>query len=92
MNHKDKSVFYIGRKPECDIVLNETQFSREQFIIYFENGNWFIKDGGKENPSTNGTWLYVEKKYQINDSFTFKIGPAKMKVNVVQPNANINKQ
>lgn len=66
-------------------MINESEVSREQAIIYFENGNWYIKDGGKENPSANGTWLYVDKKYQINDSFIFKIGPSKMKVNVTHP-------
>ena len=54
-------------------------------MIYFENDNWYIKDGG-ERPSGSGTWLFINKKYQIQDSFTFKIGPSKMKIDVESNN------
>lgn len=48
----------IGRKKECDIVLDDTGISREHCMIYFdsESKNWFIKDGNKDNLSGGGTW------------------------------------
>ena len=48
----------IGRKNECDIVLNDIGISREHCIIYFDNDNdnWFIKDGNEEHLSRGGTW------------------------------------
>jgi pSer/pThr/pTyr-binding forkhead associated (FHA) protein len=84
-SNEEKKVFYIGRKTDADIVITEGQVSREQTMIYFENDNWFIKDGG-ERPSGSGTWLFINKKYQIQDSFTFKIGPSKMKIDVESNN------
>ena len=90
-NKKKKKKFYIGRKADADIVITEGQVSREQTMIYFENDNWYIKDGG-ERPSGSGTWLFINKKYQIQDSFIFKIGPSKMKIDVNNNNNNINNE
>ena len=88
--HEDKKTFFIGRKTDADIVINEGQVSREQAMIYYENDNWYIKDGG-ERPSGSGTWLFINKKYQIKDNFIFKIGPSKMKIDV-NNNNNINNE
>jgi hypothetical protein len=38
-------------------------------MIYYENDNWYIKDGSIEKPSSSGTWLYVDKKFQINNCY-----------------------
>lgn len=80
LNNEHKTIYSIGRKQECDIVLNESEVSREQAIVYYQKGNWYIKDGGKETMSKSGTWLYVETNYLIEHSFVFKIGPSKMKI------------
>ena len=88
-SNEDKKIFYIGRKTDADIVITEGQVSREQTMIYFENDNWYIKDGG-ERPSGSGTWLFINKKYQIQDSFIFKIGPSKMKIDVDKNNNDDN--
>ena len=90
-NCDKKKEFYIGRKQDSDIELGENQISREQAMIYYENDNWYIKDGG-ERPSGSGTWLFINKKYQIQDSFIFKIGPSKMKIDVNNINNNINSE
>ena len=55
-------------------------------MIYYENNNWYIKDGSIEKPSSSGTWLYVDKKFQINNSFVFKLGTSKMKLNLIDGN------
>ncbi len=54
---KDKSRQLLGRKSDCDIVVNDPGFSREQstFIYDSQKQTWFIKDGG-ENLSRTGTW------------------------------------
>lgn len=87
-NNEQKTTYYIGRKSECDIQINESEVSREQAMIYYEKGNWYIKDGGKENQSASGTWLYIDKNYHIEHSFTFKLGPSKMKVDYDEPQAH----
>ena len=66
-----------------DIFINDNQLSREQAIIYYEGLNWYIKDGGKESNSTNGTWLYIDKNFQILHNLTFKVGPSKLKINMI---------
>ncbi len=56
---KDKNAIHlIGRRSDCDIVINDTGFSREQSMIYFDEKSecWYIKDGGKEKLSGSGTW------------------------------------
>jgi len=52
---KEKTKYLLGRKSDCDIVINDPGFSREQTSIKFENGSWYVKDGG-ENSSRTGSW------------------------------------
>ena len=83
----------IGRKNECDIVLNDTGISREHCIIYFdsETKNWYIKDGNKENLSAGGTWynnyllnrLFVENYFPINHNMKIKLGPSLLNLELV---------
>ena len=81
-------MYCIGRKADSEILINDNRFSREQAMIYFENNNWYIKDGSIEKPSSSGTWLYVDKKFQINNSFVFKLGTSKMKLDLIENNNN----
>jgi hypothetical protein len=48
----------MGRKADCDLVINDPRFSREQSMFYFDTNknNWFVKDGANEKPSGSGTW------------------------------------
>lgn len=73
-----KKTIFVGRKQGSDIEINDDQFSREQFMLFFEENNWFIKDGGNGKGSANGTWLFVKNKYEINDSIVFKVGKSLM--------------
>ena len=83
-------MYCIGRKADSEILINDNRFSREQAMIYYENNNWYIKDGSIEKPSSSGTWLYVDKKFQINNSFVFKLGTSKMKLDLIENNSNNN--
>ena len=48
----------MGRKTDCDLVINDPRFSREQSMFYFDanKNTWFIKDGSNEKRSGSGTW------------------------------------
>ena len=82
-NCEKKKEFYIGRKQDADININESQVSREQTMIYFENDNWYIKDGGKEKPSGSGTWLFLDKKYEIKSDMIFMVGTSSIKLEYI---------
>lgn len=47
----------VGRRMDCDVIVKEEGFSREQTTIFYDdlNQKWFVKDGG-EKPSSPGTW------------------------------------
>lgn len=52
----DKKVT-VGRSLEADICIDDILISRQQCILTFSGGHWFIEDAG----STNGTWLVGQK-------------------------------
>jgi len=87
-NCEKKTEFYIGRKQDADIEINESQFSREQTMIYYENDNWYIKDGGKEKPSGSGTWLFLDKKYEIKSDMIFMVGTSSIKLDYISQDKN----
>ena len=82
---KKKKEFYIGRKQGSDIELPESEISREQAMIYYEKDNWYIKDGGKEKPSGSGTWLFLEKRYEITNNIIFMVGSSTIKLEYNPP-------
>ena len=75
----------IGRKQGSDIELPESEISREQAMIYYEKDNWYIKDGGKEKPSGSGTWLFLEKRYEITNNIIFMVGSSTIKLEYNPP-------
>ena len=89
-NCEKKTEFYIGRKQDADIEITESQVSREQAIIYYENGHWYIKDGGKERPSGSGTWLFLDKKYEIKSDIFFMVGSSSIKLDYILPENHDN--
>lgn len=90
-NSEKKTEFYIGRKQDSDIEITDSQVSREQAMIYYENGNWYIKDGGKEKPSGSGTWLFLDKNYEIKSDMIFMVGSSTIKLDYILPE-NIEKE
>ena len=84
-NCEKKTEFHIGRKQDADIEITDTQVSREQAMIYYENNNWYIKDGGKEKPSVSGTWLFLDKKYEIKSDMIFMVGSSTIKLDYKVP-------
>jgi hypothetical protein len=53
----EKDEFLIGRTPECDIIINSENISREHCKLYMNNGNWTVCD----NDSKNGIFVNGEK-------------------------------
>jgi hypothetical protein len=68
---------HIGRTPECDIKINDKLLSKVQSTVVLEfdqagNFGWFLHDGYKSKPSTNGTWMYINDDTKIFDGMVFK--------------------
>ena len=57
-------------------------------MIYYENDNWYIKDGGKEKPSGSGTWLFLDKKYEIKSDMIFMVGTSSIKLDYISQDKN----
>ena len=91
-NCEKKKEFYIGRKQESDIILPESEVSREQAMIYYENEKWYIKDGGKEKASGSGTWLFLEKRYEITNDIIFMVGSSTIKLEFIKPQTGEEKK
>ncbi len=61
-------------------------------MIYYENGNQYIKDGGKEKPSGSGTWLFLDKKYEIKSNMIFMVGTSSIKLEYILPGNKENNE
>ena len=84
----------IGRlnTSEIDIEINDESTSRVQTSIFYENNNWYIIDGNKqENKSSlNGTWLYANEYHTIFDGMIFRAGTTFFECNIKNNKNNIN--
>ena len=76
-----KRILRIGRQRANDIDFNfeDDDVSRKQCIIYYEDNNWYIQDGDGIKPSSNGTWFYPEKYYDILDGMIIRMGTTSFK-------------
>lgn len=82
-NPRDSPVT-IGRN-NCTINLNYSFLSKRHCVLSYNehNKSWEIYDGYKGRPSTNGTWLTVNSKYEINHDIDLKIGNNIVRINMV---------
>ena len=73
---RKKQKIRIGRikNEETDFAFEDDDVSRKQCMIIFEDNNWFIVDGDGEKPSSNGTWFYPEKYFNISDGLIIRMG------------------
>ena len=73
---RKNSVIRIGRlkSDEIEFEFEDEDVSRKQCMIIFEDNNWYIVDGNGKNPSSNGTWFYPEKYFNIYDGLVIRIG------------------
>ena len=55
-------------------------------MIIFEENNWYIVDGNGIQNSSNGTWFYPEKYFNINEGLIFRIGTTLFECNYLIDN------
>jgi hypothetical protein len=71
----ERSRVTIGRKPGSDIVLADPLIPRDQAFIYFEDGNFLVRNLSKHNPILfNNRWTIAYDQIvaiQPGDSLTF---------------------
>ena len=70
------NIIRIGRlqNNETDVVFADEDVSRKQCILFYEENNWYINDGDGENKSSNGTWFYPERFFNINENLIIRMG------------------
>ena len=73
---KDKKIIRIGRlkNEETDFTFPDEDVSRKQCILTYDDNNWYINDGDGENPSSNGTWFFPEKYFNITEGMILRMG------------------
>jgi len=64
----------IGRMVDCCIKFEENSLSRYQCMASFADNIWSLEDGDGRKGSTNGTWLYVDDYFEVQDGMMFKAG------------------
>ena len=70
----------IGRNEECTYCFkNDKSYSRVQTTIRYEDEHWVIRDGSKEKPSTNGTWVFGLHSFVIKDEMVVEVLNAKLR-------------
>lgn len=68
---------FIGRSEICNIKLDENILSKIHCSFKYDKAKkmWLISDGNGERPSTNGTWMFCNSKYELIENETqAKIG------------------
>lgn len=81
--HPNDENILIGRMADCRIRFEDSNLSRYQSSIFYQEGKgWILKDGVAEKKSTNGTWLYVEEEFEIYDKLVFKAGKTLFEANL----------
>ena len=83
---RKKQIIRIGRikNDEIDFNFNDEDVSRKQCMIIFEENNWYIVDGNGINPSSNGTWFYPEKYFDITDGLIVRMGTTLFECKYIQ--------
>jgi len=85
-DYNDTNIITVGRDKTCTISLKDKGFSKIHSSIMWNNENkfWELKDGIANKPSTNGTWIYAESSFEINDDTIIEVGSSKLRINVFE--------
>lgn len=75
----------IGRNRDNDIVLENYAFSRIHTTFWYssKDDSWNIQDGIDNKSSTNGTWMYLDWNWPIDQKLFFRIGKHNLNLNVI---------
>jgi len=52
--------------------------------IQYEEGSWMIYDGNGKRASTNGTWLFIDKSYDLRKNTEFKAEEILFKASIIK--------
>ena len=83
---RKNQIIRIGRikNEETDFVFEDEDVSRKQCMIIFEENNWYIVDGNGKNPSSNGTWFFPEKYFNILEGLMVRMGTTLFECKYIQ--------
>ena len=72
----------IGRNKDNQVSLEGYAFSRIHTSFYYEEevNEWYIRDGYDNKNSTNGTWIYLDWEWKVEDQVSFRIGANFLKI------------
>jgi pSer/pThr/pTyr-binding forkhead associated (FHA) protein len=74
---------------DCEVKFDDNSLSRYHCMFVYEN-HWILQDGDSEKLSTNGTWLFAERPFDIFDGMTFKVGESLLKAYLTNELGNMN--
>jgi hypothetical protein len=63
----------IGRNRCNEVCFDGFTFSRIHTCFVYREYNWYVGDGIEDKKSTNGTWVYLDWKFRIENSVCVKI-------------------
>ena len=83
---RDNKIIRIGRlqNKETDVIFSDEDVSRKQSILTYEDNNWYINDGDGKNKSSNGTWFYPEKFFNIKEGLIIRMGTTSFLCNYIE--------
>ena len=82
----DVNLITVGRDKSSSICLKDKGFSKihSSFLWNCDKKYWELRDGIKDKPSTNGTWIYAESSFEICDDTIIEVGSSKLKINLFE--------
>jgi predicted component of type VI protein secretion system len=63
--------------------LEYSSLSKRHCVLEYIENNWIIKDGYNGKNSTNGTWLWLNSKYELNEDTLVRVGSNVFKISIV---------
>ena len=85
---KDKEIKF-GRSKIANVIINHKEVSRIQFTLNYENDKWvlyngYIDENKKHLLSTNGIFVQVKKRVEIEEGIVFKTGKTIMHMKLIE--------
>jgi hypothetical protein len=85
---KDKEIKF-GRSKIANVIINHKEVSRIQFTLSYENDKWvlyngYIDENKKHLLSTNGIFVQVKKRVEIEEGIVFKTGKTIMHMKLIE--------
>ena len=70
----------VGRNKDNEVFLDGYAYSRIHTTFYNNNDSWYIVDGYCDKYSTNGTWIYLDDDWNIEDKVSIRVGIDELKI------------